>query len=156
MRVELKSGNKFYCDVCGEEIGEYGSSFEVKFYYGGEDACYGCFNGEGELLEEFAKDDGELYEKIIEYLEQDTLIQCRHCRSFSDDDNYISDFEQAFRKARVRIIRKLALEKKLPEFFEDEEEKKENIAQLETRKKKLLQEIKEIDKARKLLTTIKK
>lgn len=154
MRVELKSGNKFYCDVCGEEIKDC-AGFKIKFDYGGEDPCWGCFHGEGELFKELDKDDGELYDAVYNYLQQDMLIQCRHCRSFSDNNNYISNFEESFREARVRIVRKLALEKKLPEFFEDKEEKKEQIAQLDTRKKNLLSEIKEIDKARELLTKTK-
>ncbi len=156
MRVELKSGNKFYCDVCGEEIKD-GADFEVKFDYNCEDPNWGCFHGEYELFKELAKDDYELHDDVYNYLQQDTLNQRYNCRhEGGSDDNYISDFEGAFRKARVEIIRKLVLEKNLPEFFEDEEEKKERIAQLETKKKNLLSEIKEIDKESKLLTTKEK
>jgi len=143
MIVKIGTDKKYYCDVCGEETDDI-SEFEITFDYGSEDSCYGCHDGEHELMQDLSKDDDgydDLASKVREYLSQNILVQCRDCRD-NGCDHYISLFEDAFRTQRVSMVKKLAANKLLPEFLDDKTVKKERIAHWEKRKQEVIEDMK--------------
>ena len=110
----------YFCDSCAEEM-EYESEFTVTIDYGGEDSCYGCRDGENELLDH----NEENYDAVHEYLTQEKFIWCEDCRNGNSET--VTEFEDGFRRDRVKVVQKLIDNKSLPEFSDQVEEAKKQL-----------------------------
>jgi len=141
MLVKIGSDFQYFCDVCGEQTDNL-AELEIRIDYGCEDSCYGCHEGEHELMKELSgKENYDLQSTVRDYLAQDRIIQCSQCRDEGVGD-FITIFELAFRKRRVEIVRKLANDKKLPEFLDDKDIMKERREHWMKVKNEILAEIK--------------
>jgi hypothetical protein len=136
MEVQLENEKRHFCDVCADEIEDF-SEFTVTVDYGSEDECYGCWEGEHELMEELDDRDS-----VWQYLSQPEFIQCEECRNHNFD-HYLRKFEEAFRSNRVKVIRKLIEKKYIPEFVEDAEVKKERLEHWEGIKETIIANMKD-------------